>query len=223
MRIYVGQTRAAKLVARLQREGVGECCLPDVLPPRRTPWFLDNGAFVAWRAGTAWDERRFAQALERLPTLAVPDFVVAPDVVGEWDTTLARSRAWLDRLAPWRPFLAVQDGAHPSDASALSGFAGIFVGGTLEWKRATAATWCELGRRLELPVHVGRCVTPRRLRWAWEIGATSVDGNGPLWERAALDRFLRLRVLLPGQGMLWGRVDCSAQRGAGRDGGRRVR
>src|SRR5687767_1256470 len=98
MRIYLGQTRSRKLIAELAALGFGECVSRvDCLPPRRLPWFLDNGAFSDWLSGRAFDDEAFlskfcSEHVDACP----PDFVVCPDRVATGLESLAFSLQWRD-------------------------------------------------------------------------------------------------------------------------------
>jgi hypothetical protein len=195
MRVYVGQTRSRSLIARLAELGIGECTNRGELPPRRRPWFLDNGAFSDWRSGRDFDAEGFWSDLTSQDAAsAPPDFVVCPDRVATGLESLAFSRLWLERCASARPdlryYLAVQDGMTRADLGALDGFAGIFVGGTLPWKIETGASWVRAARELGVPCHVGRVGTAKRVRWAMRIGADSFDSSLPLWSEENLQSFL---------------------------------
>lgn len=193
---YCGQTRAAALVRALEALGVGECTSRGELGPRRSRWFYDNGAFADWQAGRPFGLAEFVadcRSIRRGGRGArrwgsAPDFLVLPDVVAGGAESLALSLAWARgewfELPAVPLYLAVQDGMtgeQVADAIAGSTVAGLFVGGSLPWKLRTGAEWCELGRRLGLPVHVGRVGTVERVEWAREIGASSIDSALPLW------------------------------------------
>lgn len=187
MRVYVGQCRGKRFIRILSEAGIGECTQRDEFPPRRTPWFLDNGAFKDWTAGKPFDatEWRAAVAACRAGPVA-PEFVVTPDLVAQgWDS-LAFSVEHVGELAGLRPYLVTQDGME-SDVCAVQraakdhGFAGMFVGGSLEWKLSTAVLWVDAAHAVGLPCHIGRVGNANRLRWAREIGADSVDSCQPLW------------------------------------------
>lgn len=212
MRAYVGQTRAANLIAELEALGIGECTTRGQLAPRRSTWFYDNGAFEDFQAGRPFDYLQFSRDMrairlwqdrEGIPTyrarggqrLTAPDFVVVPDLVAGGLDSLAFSAEHLDDCRPTGAplYLAVQDGMTPRHVRpfvAEQGIDGLFVGGSLDWKLATGATWTALGRELGLPVHVGRVGTADRVRWAREIGASSIDSALPLWSAAKLGRFV---------------------------------
>lgn len=195
MRAYVGQTRAADLVASLQAAGIGECTNRGEFPPRRRPWFYDNGAYVDWKAGRKWDAGKWYAEFDEIRGSGLrPDFAVAPDVVAGGLESLRRSTLWLPRMTGVDAYLAVQDGMGVGDvagAVAGSGFKGLFVGGTLEWKLATGAMWCRVAKEWGLRCHIGRVGVPNRVRWAKAAGADSIDSCFPLWSKARLDEFVR--------------------------------
>ena len=188
MRVYVGQTRSRALIAELSTHGFGECTQPTELPPRRRPWFYDNGAFKAWRSGQPFDLARWRAGLD---VARSADFVVAPDIVSGGLDSLAFSLSLVDEIqAP--AYLVVQDGMTVEAVSKVSDrFAGLFVGGSIDWKLKTGAEWCAFARQLGKPCHIGRVGTARRIRWAFDCGADSIDSCLPLWSKDNLRIFLR--------------------------------
>lgn len=209
-RAYVGQTRSAELVAKLSAAGIGECVVRGELPPRRGSWFYDNGAYTDFKAGRAFDYLQWSRDQRAIrmwqrggvgrgvlegSRMTAPDFQVLPDVVGNGDASLSLSLAYLHeaREAGVPCYLAVQNGM---DLERIARFVrtyhidGLFVGGDLEWKLATAEAWCALGRRLGIPVHIGRVGTLDRVAWAQAIGASSIDSAFPLWTKDRLDDFI---------------------------------
>ncbi len=191
MKVYIGQTRARWLTAELAALGYGECTNRGELPPRRYPWFFDNGAFADWKADRPWDEQAYTEDIQELirRPLVTPDFLVAPDIVAGGVKSLDLSREWLPRLRAIGPvYVAVQNGM-AIDPATIEGFDGIFVGGDLEWKLLTGGGWVRLGFAQGVPVHVGRVGTGKRVQWARDIGAASIDSALPLWSRANLRRF----------------------------------
>jgi hypothetical protein len=166
MMAYVGDTRSRKLLAKLERHGIGQMIIRGRLAGRRLDrWAYDNGAFEDWRA----NERPFngAQFRADVATFADgprPDFIVLPD-------------------------LAVQDGMVPGDVP-WADIGGVFIGGTLDWKAATACEWVTASHARGKPCHYARCGTAKRVAHAKAIGADSLDSCLPLWSREKCATFL---------------------------------
>lgn len=193
MKVYVGQTRSRTLIARLVEMGYGEMTVRGELPPRRTPWALDNGAYRDWTAGVPFDAAGFRESLATLgECLSAPDFVVCPDVIAGGDESLRASRAWLPELRSVgvRVALVAQDGMTLARLSEeLESYDILFVGGTLGWKIATAPSLVRLAHRANKQAHIGRVGTFPRVVWARRIGADSIDSCLPLWSTKNLARF----------------------------------
>lgn len=195
MMAYVGQSRSTQIIARLQADGVGEMFTAgqDYWPPRRTPFAVDCGTFGPWRRGEEWQEGPFLQVLSNAHRDGMtPDWVVAPDIIGGGVASLRLSLKWQPALSKWRVLLAVQDGMHGRQvAKVLHLFAGLFVGGTLDWKIKTSREWVKLAHRHGKMCHIGRVGIPRRVRWAQRIGADSIDSCQPLWSKENLNRWVK--------------------------------
>lgn len=194
MRAYIGQTRGRKLIAELARLGYGEMTVRDEVPPRRTPWALDNGAFRDWKAGTPFDADAFRRSLDALERCAEPDFVVCPDRIAAGNQSLLVSRSWLPELRArgCRVALVAQDGMDLEVLEReLTSYDVLFVGGTKHWKHATGSQLVALGHRAGKAVHIGRISSMKHVRWARSIGADSIDSCVPLWSTDNLDRFRR--------------------------------
>lgn len=192
---YIGQTRAANLIAELNSYGFGEMTVREEFPPRRFPWVFDNGAFKDFTAKREFQSAKYQKALDKMilrPDVR-PDFVVVPDIVAGGLQSLRFSESWLPRLR-WLDvplYLVVQDGMTPDDVrSALTPYQGIFVGGSLPWKLKTAPMWTRLAHEYGRKCHVGRMGTRDRVRAAWRWGVDSIDSCLPLWSRENLRRFL---------------------------------
>lgn len=213
MKVYVGQTRSVELIHELGRLGFGECTLRGELPPKRLPWFYDNGAFSDFTRSRCFNTVRFVRDQWRIRNLILeghppPDFIVLPDLVGGGAESLALSATWLfDPLIEWMAptYLAVQDGMseravgnfldrkdipRQRDEAEPRTVGGIFVGGTLEWKVETGAGWVRFAHDRNLPCHIGRAGAVDRIGWAIRIGADSIDSCVPLWSRRNLERFV---------------------------------
>jgi hypothetical protein len=198
MKVYTGQTRARKLVKELAARGWGEMLSPPALPPPlHMPYAVDNGAFPLWKAGKPHDPA-CSWLVETLDYLRVCgfrggcDFVVCPDIVAGGLESLAFSLEWAERITDFPLYLAVQDGMSAADVIPhLKSFAGIFVGGSLDWKIRTAASWVKVAHSAGLPCHIGRAGDEDSAAWATRIGADSIDSCTPLWGEANLKRFER--------------------------------
>lgn len=125
---------------------------------------------------------------------APPDFVVAPDIVAGGTESLSLSIQWAEQCAELAPvYLAVQDGmdAYSLDhALSVARFGGVFLGGTMPWKRATGAQWAREAHARNLKCHVGRAGTAKMVSWAKSIAADSLDSCTPLWSKANFSSFL---------------------------------
>jgi len=139
------------------------------------PYALDNGAYSAFTAKTAWDPVAWLELLIWAKNSGqAPRWVLVPDVVGDRAATL---RKWdAHSLAAsqfgWPLAFAAQDGMSPSDVPSDASV--VFVGGSTEWKLDTLHMWCRSFPR----VHIGRINTYRWLTVCERAGAESVDGTG---------------------------------------------
>ena len=151
--------------------------------PRSLPFSLDNGRFVCWSKGQAWDESEFNRLTDAAMLHAIdgggcfPSWLVVPDVVGDAVATFEEWRLREPRLRQSLGVplaLAVQDGMTPESVRNNANPDVIFIGGSTEWKRRTVWNWCH-----EFPrVHVGRVNTAKWLWNAHRCGAESTDGTG---------------------------------------------
>lgn len=181
------------MLAAVRALGFGECASPREMPPRRTPWFLDNGAWPAFRKGQPFEGNRFLAALRRLPGLPAPDFIVVPDRVAGGLDSLWFSLTWTPYMQRFGLplYLAVQDGMVEADVQPHVGnYAGIFIGGKDEWKFAAAPGWARFAHARGLMCHIGRVGSVRRIRRASFAGADSIDSSQPLWGMTEFRRFV---------------------------------
>lgn len=142
------------------------------------PYALDNGAWHDHQHGTAFDEAKFDELLDRFGAGA--DWVVLPDIVAGGLASLELSVRWLNRCLSACPLalLAVQDGMVEADLAPLVGpNVGIFLGGSTAWKLATMHAWGRFCAKRGVYYHVGRVNTVRRIWMAAGAGADSVDGS----------------------------------------------
>jgi hypothetical protein len=201
--VMVGSTRSRRLVARLKELGWGRVFVGKATPYPGEPWALDNGAFAAWKSAKPFDAEAFATRASEAVEFA-PRFGVLPDVVGAGADSLALSMSWLPRLpqaVPW--YLAVQDGMTVEQvAPALEHVAGLFLGGTTEFK-ATAGTWSALAHKHGRLFHYARASTEQHVRRAIDVRADSLDSTQPLWSDAHWRRFERAIGDNSRQATLW--------------------
>ena len=192
MNVYLGQTRSGAWIHMLKSYGFGECVSRGEFPPRRTPWFMDNGAFGDWLAGRGFDVAAYEKDLGKLLASDLRhSFLVVPDLVAQGHDSLRFSLQWVERLYSIAPlYFVVQDGMGEEIACEMKPFAGLFVGGSLPWKLKTGAQWVSLAHELGLRCHIGRVGTERRVRWARRIGADSIDSSLPLFSEGNFRRFL---------------------------------
>jgi len=204
VKVYLGQTRSRALIEQLTALGFGEMVSRGELPPRRTPWAYDNGAFSDWRAGRPFDAGAFIADLDQIAgfgdgavrdAYGPPDFIVLPDLVAGGARSLETSLAWIPELLGLAPlYLAVQDGMEPAAILEAIGehpaIAGVFVGGTLTWKLRTIDYWTNFAHACRRPIHVGRFGTPARVEAALRLGVDSIDSALPLWSRELLEAFV---------------------------------
>jgi len=138
---------------------------------------IDNGCY-----GQGWpgpDEyRTFLQQMAAIPG-GVWHFAAAPDVVGDAEATLERSKPWLPVIADlgFPVAFVAQDGIEHIRVP-WSQISVLFLGGTDSFKlgpsgRAAAAEALTRGKR----VHMGRVSSLKRTRIARHMGCTSVDGR----------------------------------------------
>lgn len=177
-----------------------------VLRTEGFPYALDNGAWTAHAKGLPFDRDAFRRALVQLGAGA--DFVVLPDKVAGGFDSLDLSAAWLPVVADvtTRIYLPVQNGVVESDVEWFADkVAGIFVGGTTDWKLRTMPRWGAWARSRGLRCHVGRVNTRRRIVACQLAGADSFDGSSvtryantlPLLDGSRRQRMIQLTTPSP--------------------------
>lgn len=143
-------------------------------------WVLDNGAWTAFNKGSEFDSEKFRGVLawsrgEEVP----PRFIVVPDIVSD-DRSLEFSRSWFPEVQEYTdlPLIAVQDGMSGGDVEGLvSSGAGIFLGGSTEYKLGHLEYWGDFCREKGAYYHVGRVNSQKRIRLCFSAGADSFDGT----------------------------------------------
>lgn len=142
----------------------------------------DNGVYAAYQKKRYWDEDMevdYFRMLDKLPKEKPPLFVILPDVVADWNATLALAQIYLpllrDRGLP--SAIALQDGCDFQEAMRLNTEA-IFVGGSTEWKLANIENAVRYFKPVGRWVHIGRVNTAKRLSLCLRAGVDSCDGTG---------------------------------------------
>lgn len=180
MNAYASVTRTRRNLAALQSAGWRLVLTPENHNPMGFEYCLDNGAFSCWTLGRPFDDAGFRSLVERRGAGA--DFIVVPDVVADAARTLELFPEWFDELATTgsRLLLALQDGMTSAIVRELLGkypSAGLFLGGSTEWKLATMPEWGELAAELDRYLHIARVNSARRIMAAQAAGADSFDGS----------------------------------------------
>jgi hypothetical protein len=136
---------------------------------------LDSGAWTYYQNGEPFDFERYLRLVTELGPGA--DWAVLPDVVGDPVATRELAEQWAPIVARICPALmAIQDGAREPDFEGLP-IAGLFLGGSTDYKVANAVRWGRYARSRGLYYHVGRVNTARRISLCQEACADSVDGT----------------------------------------------
>lgn len=140
-------------------------------------YILDNGAYKCYTDNRPWDATLFIRRLNQIPEKEhEPDFVILPDVVTDPQGTYRRAREWADWI-DYSTLYPCQDGISPERACNIADELdadGLFIGGTIAWKRENAAEFVEAGKNVGLHVHIGR---PTDFKWAEGTGCDSIDST----------------------------------------------
>jgi hypothetical protein len=137
-------------------------------------WAADNAAF------TGFDPGAFCGMLGRIAGHPGCLFVACPDVVGDAVATLARFVVWepIIREVGLPIALVGQDGAETLELP-WGRFDALFLGGSTDWKLgAGAAALAREAKARGMWLHLGRCNSHKRFRYAFALGCDSVDGSG---------------------------------------------
>ena len=152
---------------------------------------VDNGCFQKF------DEKLYFDYLGHIRDYPKPMFIVAPDVVGCHDRTMALWSYYYPKLMPYGYPVAFvcQDGCEPELIPIEADW--LFIGGLDPWKMSNIHRYTNLGK----PVHVGRVNGIGRLKYCESLGVTSIDGTG--WMRARDKQFYDLMEYFGGE------IQCS--------------
>lgn len=137
-------------------------------------WAMDNGAFKEF------DAEAFETALDAY--LGYKDsclFVVAPDKLGDHDTTVGLWDGWYDRIAGpgYRAAFVAQDGCEIDDMP-WDELSAVFIGGTNEFKDKGSREIIHEAHIRGKWVHVGRVNdSVSRLYYCLNMRVDSIDGT----------------------------------------------
>jgi hypothetical protein len=186
MKIFVPDPMELKRIRFCNEHDIGLLYVPKLNRiPRSKLFIVDNGAYEAWNKGVFWDDEKFLKYCERLNKEGhIPYFVVLPDVVAGGVNSLEQSAKYFHTIPQkWQKYLAVQDGMTHQDVIGFLCYhdcAGVFVGGTKEWKYRTLSGWVKFAHERGLLCHVGRVGTKRAYDVCEQAGVDSVDGSTPV-------------------------------------------
>lgn len=137
------------------------------------PWAADNDCFQGLDADAY---RAMLAAIHGLPGCV---FVVAPDVVSDWQATRACFVEWHAALmACGQPIAYVIQDGQPSTDVPWPLIDCLFVGGSSEYKCSDAAhDLVSAARARGLWTHMGRVNTAQRMTLAKSWGCDSIDGT----------------------------------------------
>lgn len=137
-------------------------------------WAADNGAY------TGFEEVAFLRMLLKLKGLPNCLFVVAPDVVGNWQATSDLFDRWHGtiRSAGFPVAYVAQDGLRRQFVP-WSQCDALFIGGSTEFKLSDdAGDVAAEAKRQGKWLHMGRVNTLRRIKRARSWRCDSIDGSG---------------------------------------------
>lgn len=144
---------------------------------RDSMWAADSGCFNP--KTYKGDDKYMAWLEKNQPHVSLCLFATAPDVVGDHEATLLRSRPFFPRIrALGYPVAFVsQDGATP-ETTPWEEFDVLFIGGTDAHKLGEEARlMAKEAVRRGMWVHMGRVNSMKRTLYAQSIGCQSVDGT----------------------------------------------
>jgi len=154
------------------REGYGYLHVPGQRVYRfDRVWACDNGAF------SGLDVAAFVAMVDACPPDDKCLFLVVPDVVANWEATVAQWVRWEPRLRAYPLAIVLQDGVTAS-AVPWDDCAAVFIGGSTRFKMSgEARTIASYALARGKWVHMGRVNGQDRFRYAASIGVQSVDGS----------------------------------------------
>lgn len=177
--IYLTGSVGKAIIPHLDNREVGYMCAPHGGMSLRPGWVwaADNGRFgKGWPGHDKWLKWLSSHTQEEISRCL---FATAPDVVGDYKSTLSESKEWLPviRSLGFKSALVAQDGL-TEDETPWDSFDVLFIGGTTKWKLGFEAKKLILAAvKRGVPVHVGRVNSKKRFDMMLSLGVASVDGT----------------------------------------------
>ena len=143
------------------------------------PWACDNSAFSNPDDSKYWKLCMNSWGMERFHP---PLWMAVPDVVGDHTATRRLFDWWIKywlsemEFIPFRLAFVLQNGC-TVDEVPWDDIAAVFVGGDNDFKLRQSAPLIDAAKSRDKLVHIGRVNTHRRLRYAFDLGADTVDGT----------------------------------------------
>jgi hypothetical protein len=143
------------------------------------PWAADNAAFSRPDDDKFWRLCINSWAMDRHHP---PLWVAVPDVVGDHSETRRLfgiwRHYWLEEIGriPFPLAFVLQNGCSVDEVP-WDDIAAVFVGGDNDFKLRQSALLIDAAKERCKLVHIGRVNTHRRLRYAYDLGADTVDGT----------------------------------------------
>jgi hypothetical protein len=163
-------------VNRFRHERLGFLITPvsNYSVPQDTLVAADNACFS--QSGSYSDER-YEKFLRRMPANRTL-FAVAPDMLGDHEATVKRSRPMLQRLRDlgFKSAFVAQDGWNEK-TTPWDEFDVLFVGGSIEFKYRGGRMAVAAAKRRGKKAHMGRVNSLDKLRSAVAIGCDTADGT----------------------------------------------
>lgn len=143
------------------------------------PWACDNSAY------SKPDDRKFWNMVVEawgMSTFYPPLWIAAPDVVGNAAQTRRLFDLWVQcweyelGFVPVELAYVLQNGQQVDDVP-WDQIVAVFVGGDDQFKLCDSVPLIQHAKQLGKMVHIGRVNSQKRLRFAVDQGADSVDGT----------------------------------------------
>lgn len=142
---------------------------------------LDNGAYSYHKRDLPFPTTAFQKCIDKYGEQA--DWIVLPDVIGDWNATNDFSNKWFEQLKDLNHLMIVaQNGCENNNYKDIVHWiykgCGIFIGGDDDFKQNHSKKIVDLCKKYNTLCHIGRVNSMKRATWCNNIGAFSFDGSG---------------------------------------------